>query len=420
MTDALKQLTMKTNLSAVLGALWVATTGALIDATVLARPALDVVWVDTLGTNGVWALAFSRDGKLVSAGDRAGRIRWWAVAGGGALGTVSVEGSRVEALWFRGDGSLLSWTTPPVPETGTTGTPVLSRWQLSASSRETVQVFPEGFARPTLCDAKSLIAASRYYPSSLASVWHLGEAEPLFSFVHRLDLALSPDGSDLVAALAYGSVFPYDMWVRSVPDGTVRLTRRNVTYNWPFFVAKPVYDSTGSLLLVSCYNVSEVWRMPAGEFLGAIHWERPPYNDYWRGLQRFTMDSRAIVSVHNSIMQLWQVRAIALQEEPLFQDEGAVNGARSLAVSPDGKLFACGQEDGKVVVVRLPVVVTASRQTDAELALEWFGASGPYQLQRAADLGPGDWQDEGDPTTATTVTVPLSGQAAFYRVRSLP
>jgi len=67
-----------------------------------------------------------------------------------------------------------------------------------------------------------------------------------------------------------------------------------------------------------------------------------------------------------------------------------------------------------------PLQLTVSaRQPDGSLEIRWTGEAPPYQLQSCTNLGTGNWQNEGAPTNASSVTVQTGGAAKFFRVLSL-
>lgn len=67
-----------------------------------------------------------------------------------------------------------------------------------------------------------------------------------------------------------------------------------------------------------------------------------------------------------------------------------------------------------LTVIQSPVRATLTLQgTDA--LLNWTGGGMPYRVQRATDLAAGDWTDF-LPNATPPVTLPLTGQAGFYRI----
>jgi hypothetical protein len=54
---------------------------------------------------------------------------------------------------------------------------------------------------------------------------------------------------------------------------------------------------------------------------------------------------------------------------------------------------------------------------DGSIEIQWAGELPPYQLQSRASFSSGDWQNEGEPTDATSAVVQPEG-TAFFRVIS--
>jgi poly(3-hydroxybutyrate) depolymerase len=67
-----------------------------------------------------------------------------------------------------------------------------------------------------------------------------------------------------------------------------------------------------------------------------------------------------------------------------------------------------------LTVIQSPIQATLALQ-GAEALLNWTGGGPPYRVQEAADLNAGDWTDF-LPNATPPVTLPLDGQAGFYRI----
>jgi hypothetical protein len=67
-----------------------------------------------------------------------------------------------------------------------------------------------------------------------------------------------------------------------------------------------------------------------------------------------------------------------------------------------------------LTVIQSPIRATVTWQGTG-LLLNWAGGGSPYRVQWAADLAAGDWTDF-LPNATPPVTLPLAGQAGFYRV----
>jgi hypothetical protein len=67
-----------------------------------------------------------------------------------------------------------------------------------------------------------------------------------------------------------------------------------------------------------------------------------------------------------------------------------------------------------LAVIQAPLRATLALQATNAL-LNWTGGGAPYHVQRASNLAPGGWTDY-LPNATPPVTLPLDGQAGFYRI----
>jgi hypothetical protein len=67
-------------------------------------------------------------------------------------------------------------------------------------------------------------------------------------------------------------------------------------------------------------------------------------------------------------------------------------------------------------VAAAPAIVLSATLQGTNLLLNWSGGITPYQVQTASDLGNPVWQNVGTPSGATSLSVPATNGAAFYRV----
>jgi hypothetical protein len=67
-----------------------------------------------------------------------------------------------------------------------------------------------------------------------------------------------------------------------------------------------------------------------------------------------------------------------------------------------------------LTVIQSPIQATLALQ-GTEALLNWTGGGPPYRVQRATDLNAGNWTDF-LPNATPPVTLPLDGQAGFYRI----
>jgi hypothetical protein len=88
------------------------------------------------------------------------------------------------------------------------------------------------------------------------------------------------------------------------------------------------------------------------------------------------------------------------------------NGRMSdAAIAALGGPSAAGIPGAAAPALRL----TVSKQGD-QIVINWTGGKAPFQLQRRSSLSTGTWENVGAPTTGSSASDTISGQAAFYRV----
>jgi len=82
-----------------------------------------------------------------------------------------------------------------------------------------------------------------------------------------------------------------------------------------------------------------------------------------------------------------------------------------------------GMKDGGLAVFReggvIPHLQIQSLAGDGagRLVLRWAGGQSPYQVERCANLGTGEWEACGDPTDQQSLTVAIEVGPKFFRVR---
>jgi hypothetical protein len=67
-------------------------------------------------------------------------------------------------------------------------------------------------------------------------------------------------------------------------------------------------------------------------------------------------------------------------------------------------------------VAAAPPIVMSGILQGSNLMLNWSGGIAPYQVQQTTDLLNQAWLNLGAPTSATSVPIPTTNAAAFYRV----
>ena len=92
--------------------------------------------------------------------------------------------------------------------------------------------------------------------------------------------------------------------------------------------------------------------------------------------------------------------------------------------APVQRPVTVGNESALLDVMATPAValkLDISRvPTAAEVMLTWSGGSPPYQLQVSSNVRSGTWQNFGVPSTGTSLTVPRSTTAQYFRIVGSP
>ena len=60
---------------------------------------------------------------------------------------------------------------------------------------------------------------------------------------------------------------------------------------------------------------------------------------------------------------------------------------------------------------------TTYRGDGIQWQVTWSGGNAPYQLQKRATFSGGNWTNEGAQSTATSATVPITGNEGYFRVQ---
>lgn len=327
--------------------------------------------LDAEGSSGVTSLAFSPDNSLFAMGDGMNRFRIWRLPSA-TLVFASSEGTSdrsIDALCFSPDGTLFAWAgagpwvnlnmTPEGTSSGLFRLPNFSYPEEGPSSRD-VRFSQDGkWLAVGFSDHTARIyrMAEGYEQRNLAG--HSGE-------VTSVDF--SPDGRMLATTAA---------------DGDARL-----------------------------------WSIPEGQLIRTIRGGGGTTVDLYRSCGRFSADGKSLLTLSNEIVRFWNVAdGRLLLTYPDLQ-------AFSMAVSPDGKHFAFGagsliSTTGTVVLARMPVFIDNPKAQTNHLNFDWQGGSGLYQVQQNTSVTSAVWANLGPPTAATSLTMPMTNAATFFRVQSL-
>ncbi|MCL5099152.1 MAG: hypothetical protein M1608_16770 [Candidatus Omnitrophica bacterium] len=192
----------------------------------------------------------------------------------------------------------------------------------------------------------------------------------------------------------------------------------------------PVFDATGLPLTGTNYLV-ELWGGTTPDLLipaislegGILHIARFYMPGYFQGgeVELLNVESFSWAWLQ---VRVWDVHlgltyeATVLRgvggygESPLFYAQGG-------GMSPNGDILAplIGLQSFSLQPATAVLIKSIRREAD-KVVVEWYFGFRRYQLQQTVALGQA-WVDVGEPTTATSATNTISGNAAFFRVLGL-
>jgi len=377
----------------------------------------DIVWVATNHVGQVNAAAFSPDGSLLASGGDDATIRVWQTSNGSLLQTLTNHNSSVSSVVFSTTNRLASWSADST----------VRLWDLISGALVRTQYLADA---DNLVFAKdgSLFGATHSNGSTL-KIWRVLDGTlqttiPMQQPYYTLALDFSWQNAIFTSGRAFAEDFEIDFW--RVNDGALLRTFRGTSSGGGFLGGLKLarFSQDASILAVTTSgpditmgpNEFTTWTVPDGRYLGRIN--QGISNGAVAAIAFCPDGSRLIAArANNGICVFRMPDGTTLR----CYDQETAN-IRSLAVSPDGTLFAYGQADGKVTVARTyqGLFVINARVVGNEVVLQWSGGGGPYQLQRSSSLTWMDWANIGAPTVATSYTNTLGGESGFYRVVTFP
>jgi len=364
----------------------------------------DIVWQTNVAVS---SIAFSASGSELATGGSDQFVRVWSLSNRTAIAemlnsddvtSVALASDSTFVVAGCDDGTARIWST--------TGT-------LSCGSSPNADiVLSVATARSVVAVARSKgIVQLTLTPCAGGGISLQGHERDVFC------VALSPDATKLASASADGTA---RIW--RVSDGASLQTLSGHSYFAPEdkedeTVINPVYSvafsPNGELLATSgADGTARIWRVLDGEALHVLQGGGIPYRAYPGSLVKFSCDGKSLYTLAAGVITLWRVmdgRLLTTYDN---------TGANTLSVNPDGKTFAYGI-GGTLVLARVPLWIEEIQHTGSQVVLRWQGGTGRYQLQQRANLSAGQWENVGNPTTATSVTNAVAG-SVFYRLQSLP
>jgi len=329
----------------------------------------------------VVSFALSSNGKLLALGS-VGKVFLWDVEARRELPKVKISGEDVHKLAFDPAGKYLAFITRPeyatyVVETARTSLPVRLPWRGLLSMASALAFSPDG---KMLATAGVTVMIWNMDTLTAESGWPLAEDRVLIS---DDDVTFSPDGKTLVTASSeFGNINVWDVAGRrrlpefrlgvsvssvvfnhrgdllafGLGDGTIRLwdvgRMEEVERLWAGrerTVTRLAFTKDDARLISVAEEVL-VWDMSGEQQIGRLLGKHPS------GISdvAFSPDGRYIVSCDGAggPVTIRDARSGELINHPF---RGAVNGARALSFSRDGKLLAViadvESDDGPVAQV---------------------------------------------------------------------
>jgi WD40 repeat protein len=347
-------------------------------------------------TREVVAAEFSPDGQWLATGGADHLVKLWEARTGRERRTLRGHSDRIESLAFTPDGKLLVsgssdytacvWDVSAALGPGLpAGTPCPPLRTFPAKRGASPTGDPIGILGIAVAaDGQTLAMACR---DGSAQLWDLNSGRPVTHFTIgdvRIDaIVFSPDGKRLATGSEDAAVRLWDLATREEQkflghagkvwsvafspdgtrlasagaDGTVRLwqtsavPQRRLLVRHPSHIQALAFSPDGKTLAVNSEDgTAQLWDLGTGGKVA--DWSRPgagsgvaPHPGTWNlgtmCMLAFTADGRTVfLGADQGLAATWDVRS-----GRLLAEFGEPRASRSLALSPDGNVLACGGGD---------------------------------------------------------------------------
>lgn len=372
----------------------------------------DILWRSNGNTERVRSVAFNADSTLVAVAGgylRDTRVLVFRTVDGSLLKTLTNTVSPVESVVFSPDGRTLAATgglQAQLPPPDFRGYSLINLWDTADWAWRGITNFtPASPVQVVFSHSGEYLAVAHgvcgecYGDLALFAVPSGGLVNRYAQYITGYSsLAFSRDDREL--ATSYFAALGTQ--IRNTTNGVVRVELE---------ASGPVtFSPDGTALMVADSPGIRLFNAATGAALANM---LEPAGVYSAG---FTPDGKAIVSwARDDKIRFWSLRDYSVFQ--VYDQE--TTGVRALAVSPNGRYFAYGRDDGVVVLAQMPLRITDITCTGNQVRLTWSGGSGLYQLLRTTNLTSGQWANVGAPTIGTSATVSVTSNLEFFRVQNL-
>lgn len=381
----------------------------------IAQPAPDAVWTEKTQSYFVSPVAVSLDAALVATTGTNNSIRLANLGDGSAIRHLIGHTAGVASIAFSPDGSLLASTADDRTLRlwdVVTGNLLRTISQGGATRQFTAVAFHSG---------GQFVAADRH--STNVALWGISDGIPVWESLgnkSRIEsIAFSPEGS-LVAAAGGSRGLDVTIRVFNASDG--QLLHSLVTSN-SYGVRQLAFSPDGQWLAAGCASLTnfdgavELWRVS--------DWTRVRTLPVHSPALAFSPDGRMLVTLRQRAMEFWGISSGALLGSFGAPTNGDYGPHFSIAVSPQADRIVTGNykfittpngtvTEGTTTAFRFPMFVGITRVGNAG-SFTWPGGYPLYQVQRRA-FDSSTWENIGDASTNRSVSLPLDGPGAMFRV----